>query len=194
MALPPVTITSRLPNSRTGRREIWEATTPGWVFHRTEETGTPWYAEATDTHLAEAFPSLLAARRAAASNLRAVMQFNARRALIRDGQLASSRALARYRCACGGLLTDTPDARGYRHIDGCLDCVGIDHRGRAEDPHATELATCAAPVCHAAKTHTVCRDPQPLTCARCDSAPAWICIECGCGREYCCGGCCGTDL
>jgi hypothetical protein len=82
----PVTITERCPNIRTGRTEIWAAAAPGWRFVRTEETGTPWYAIATDlddTVQPVAFTSLRAAREAAAGNLREVMIDNARRAAQR---------------------------------------------------------------------------------------------------------------
>jgi hypothetical protein len=185
--LPPVTVTSRYPNLRTGRLEVWEARTPGWVFIRTEEPGTPWYAEATDTHLFGAFTSLLAARRAAATDLREVLHFNARREAIRNGRLASHHTPARYRCACGGLLTDTPDGRGYVHVDGCADCTPLDPRPGAVTELATDARICCPP-CEV--EHLICEAPDPVPCARCGSRPAWIVIDCECGRDGDCCGCC----
>jgi hypothetical protein len=184
--LPPVTITARHPNLRTGRLEVWEAKTPGWVFIRTEEPGTPWYAEATDTHLFATFTSLLAARRAAATDLREVLHFNARNAAIRTRRLASHRTPARYRCGCGGLLTDTPDGRGYLHVDGCTDCVPADPRPGT----AAELATDPRDRPRCDLEHLICVDPGPVPCTRCGSAPAWITIDCDCGRDGECCGCC----
>jgi hypothetical protein len=176
--LPPITVTERQRNLRTGRLEVWQARTPGWMFVRTEEPGTPWYAQATDTRLVATFTSLLAARRAAAYDLRKVLHFNARRAAIRSGTLASHRTAARYRCACGGLLTDTPDRHGYAHIDGCIECVTADHRFEAaavDDEPACDLE------------HLLCDNPTPLPCIRCNG-PARI--DPDCHHDNCCGTCC----
>jgi hypothetical protein len=186
---PPVTVTARYRNLRTGKYEVWEAKTPGWVFIRTEEPGTPWYAEATDTHLTAAFTSLIHARRAACGNLREVLWWNARRAAIRNGTLASHHTPARYRCACGGLLTDTPDGRGYRHIDGCTECTTVDTGMPLEAP-GDELAQ-AEPGCCAPcdLEHVLCENPTPVPCARCGAGPARISVVCECGRDECCGCC-----
>ena len=56
----------RCLNLRTGRREIWEATSADgqWTYQRVEDTGTPWDVCHIPTSKEKlGFPSLLAARR-----------------------------------------------------------------------------------------------------------------------------------
>lgn len=186
----PVTYTDRFRNMSTGRMDTWGATAPGWRFVRTDERGTPWYAEATDLHLIHPFGTLKAARYAAANGLRQQMIDLARDTAYLTGTLASHHAAAQYACACGGLLVDAGD-RGMRHLDGCTECAAVWTPGE-DDPRRGDAATrgCCPP-CRNADNHILCGDPRPVGCRRCEQ-PAPIAACASCGRDYCCG-CCSND-
>jgi hypothetical protein len=192
----PITVTDKAANLRTGRTETWGAAADGWRFVRTEEPGTPWYAEATDLHLAQAFGSLRDARTAAANGLHSELIGMARRTGLATGRLISHHAAPMYACACGGLLVDLRhDTSGedLRHVDGCTECTTAWQPGDT-DPDRGEPARpgCCTP-CDNADRHVVCGNPRPYTCARCDTGYVPLAIACHCGLEDCCGSCCEPD-